>query len=295
MPAFLNVVGQKVREMVPAEAGGWVELYGGVLRTGVPIRFERELVATGRYLELAAFRVEPASRKQVAVLFQDITPRKRAEVALQQLNETLEARVVAALAERKLLADIVEGTNAFVQVVDPNFRWLAINGASAQEFHRIFGIMPKVGDNMLELLEDQPEHRDAIRAVWSKALAGEEFVEIGEFGDPGRDPSILRNALQLPAQWRRPADRRLPVRLRRHRTPAGAGAPARGRGSAAPGAEDGSGRPAHRRHRARLQQPAHRHHRQRWSCCRRGSARAASSEIDRYIDAAQGAARRAAA
>ncbi|MBR1086626.1 PAS domain-containing protein [Bradyrhizobium manausense] len=181
-----DVVGQKVREMVPDEADGWVELYGGVLRTGVPIRFERELVATGRYLELAAFRVEPASRKQVAVLFQDITKRKRAEEALQQLNENLEARVVAALAERKLMADIVEGTNAFVQVVDPNFRWLAINSASAQEFHRIFGIMPKVGDNMLELLEDQPEHRDAIHAIWSKALAGKEFVEIAEFGDPGR-------------------------------------------------------------------------------------------------------------
>ena len=74
-----NVVGQKLREMVPDEADGWVELYGGVLRTGVPIRFERELVATGRYLELAAFRIEPASRRQVAVLFQDITARKRAE------------------------------------------------------------------------------------------------------------------------------------------------------------------------------------------------------------------------
>ena len=68
-----NVVGQKLREMVPDEADGWAELYGGVLRTGVPIRFERELVATGRYLELAAFRIEPASRRQVAVLFQDIT------------------------------------------------------------------------------------------------------------------------------------------------------------------------------------------------------------------------------
>lgn len=181
-----NVVGQKVREMVPDEAGGWVELYRGVLLTGQPIRFERELVATGRHLELAAFRVEPASRKQVAVLFQDITPRKRAERALQQLNETLEARVVAALAERKLMADLVEGTDAFVQVVDPDFRWLAINGAAAREFHRIYGILPKVGDNMLELLEDQPEHRDAVRALWSRALAGEAFVEIAEFGAPGR-------------------------------------------------------------------------------------------------------------
>jgi len=96
-----DVVGQKLREMVPDEADGWVELYGSVLRTGVPIRFERELVATGRYLELAAFRIEPASRRQVAVLFQDITPRKRAEEALQRINETLAARVAEATAERK--------------------------------------------------------------------------------------------------------------------------------------------------------------------------------------------------
>ncbi|HIV70080.1 MAG TPA: response regulator [Candidatus Aquabacterium excrementipullorum] len=95
-----NVVGQKVREMVPAEADGWVALYGEVLRTGVSIRFERELVATGRHLELAAFRVGPAERRQVAVLFQDITGRKRADRAIQELNETLEARVKDAVAER---------------------------------------------------------------------------------------------------------------------------------------------------------------------------------------------------
>jgi signal transduction histidine kinase/CheY-like chemotaxis protein len=96
-----NVVGQKLREMVPDEADGWAELYGSVLRTGVPIRFERELVATGRYLELAAFRIEPASRRQVAVLFQDISARKQAEAAIQRINETLEARVAEAIAERK--------------------------------------------------------------------------------------------------------------------------------------------------------------------------------------------------
>ncbi|WP_257168312.1 PAS domain-containing protein [Bradyrhizobium sp. SRS-191] len=196
-----NVVGQKVREMVPAEADGWVELYGGVLRTGEPIRFERELVATGRYLELAAFRVEPATRRQVAVLFQDITARKRAEVALQEINDTLEARVVAALAERKLLADIVEGTNAFVQVVDTRFRLIAINGAAVQEFGRIFGVHPKVGDDLLELFRDLPEHQSAVRAVWARALQGEEFVEVGEFGVAGRDRrfyelrfSVLRDA-----------------------------------------------------------------------------------------------------
>ena len=182
-----NVVGQKVRDMVPDEAEGWVELYSGVLRTGKPIRFARALVATGRQLEVAAFRMEPASQRQAAVLFQDITARKRAEEALQQLNETLEARVADALAERKVLADIVEGTNAFVQVADKDFRWIAINGAAAREFQRIFGILPRVGDNMLELLQQMPQQQAAVRAVWQRALAGEEFVEIGVFGDRGRD------------------------------------------------------------------------------------------------------------
>lgn len=95
-----NVVGQKVRDMVPAEAEGWVALYRRVLETGEPTRFERELVATRRYLELAAFRVEPASRRQVAVVFRDITARTQAEQALRQseanlrsLNANLERQV----------------------------------------------------------------------------------------------------------------------------------------------------------------------------------------------------------
>jgi PAS domain S-box-containing protein len=178
-----DVVGQEVRQMVGDEAQGWIDLYRGVLVTGQPIRFERELVATGRYLELAAFRVEPAERRQVAVLFQDITARRRAEARLRELNETLESRVAEALAGRKVFADVVEGTDAFVQVADLDFRWLAINKASADEFERIYGRRPKVGDSMLELLEDRPDHQAAVRAVWARALAGEEFVETAEFGD----------------------------------------------------------------------------------------------------------------
>ncbi len=82
-----NVVGQKLREMVPDEADAWVARYGADLRTGVQIRFQPELIATGRFLELAAFRVEPPERKQVAVLFQDITPRIQAEAALRESEE----------------------------------------------------------------------------------------------------------------------------------------------------------------------------------------------------------------
>jgi signal transduction histidine kinase/CheY-like chemotaxis protein len=116
----------------------------------------------------------------------ETTEKVLAEQALRENNDTLERRVNEALAERKLLADIVEGTNAFVQVVARDYTLLAINKASADEFERIFGVRPKTGDNMLQLLANKPEHRHDVEAVWGRALAGEEFTEIGEFGDPAR-------------------------------------------------------------------------------------------------------------
>ncbi|RZJ96130.1 MAG: PAS domain S-box protein, partial [Brevundimonas sp.] len=79
-----DVVGKTLRGMVGAEADAWVARYRPVLITGEPIRFEQELVETGRWLELAAFRIEPPERKQVAVLFKDLTERRRAELALRE-------------------------------------------------------------------------------------------------------------------------------------------------------------------------------------------------------------------
>lgn len=116
----------------------------------------------------------------------DIGERKEMEDALRELNETLERRVAEALAERKLLADIVDGTDAFIQMVDRDFIWLAINRAAADEFESIFGVRPRVGDNMLDLLADRPGDQAAVRAVWERALGGESFTEIGAFGDPSR-------------------------------------------------------------------------------------------------------------
>jgi PAS domain S-box-containing protein len=89
-----------------------------------------------------------------------------------------------------LMAELIETTNAVIQVADKNFRWLAINKAAADEFERIYGVRPKTGDNMLGLLEKKPEHREAVRAVWQRALDGEAFVETGQFGEAERDQRV---------------------------------------------------------------------------------------------------------
>ncbi|WP_204336327.1 hypothetical protein, partial [Proteus mirabilis] len=90
---------------------------------------------------------------------------RRAENDLLALNRTLEARVAEALAERAVLADIVNGSEAFVQVVDMEGRWIAVNNAAMAEFERIFGVQPQIGMRQVDLLEGHV-HQDKLREVW---------------------------------------------------------------------------------------------------------------------------------
>ncbi len=95
-----DVVGRTLRQVIPDEAEVWLKHFGEVARTGEPVYFEHDLYATDRCLALSALRLEPAEQRLVAVIFRDATARKRAENALQKLNEQLEQRVNQAMAER---------------------------------------------------------------------------------------------------------------------------------------------------------------------------------------------------
>jgi signal transduction histidine kinase/CheY-like chemotaxis protein len=101
-----DIVGKTLREIDPTDADRWIDLYGAVLRTGAPARFERYFLTAGRHIEVSATRVEPQSLRQVAVLFRDISARRKAEedrdradASLRALNETLEQRVAERTAE----------------------------------------------------------------------------------------------------------------------------------------------------------------------------------------------------
>ncbi len=116
----------------------------------------------------------------------DIQEIVEAREILMQSAKRLEREVAEGTAERKLLADVVESTDALVMVLDLNYGLLALNKANADEFERIYGVRPKVGDNVLDLLADQPKHQAAVRSGWAPALAGEEFTFTEAFGDPNR-------------------------------------------------------------------------------------------------------------
>ena len=83
-----NIVGTRIRELVPDHEEYWFEIYGKVILTGEPIRFVNEAKGLGRWFDLYAFRVGGPGRLKVAVLFTNITERKKAaELLTVSLHE----------------------------------------------------------------------------------------------------------------------------------------------------------------------------------------------------------------
>ncbi|MDN4633787.1 PAS domain-containing protein [Sphingomonas sp. PsM26] len=98
------------------------------------------------------------------------------------------AKVVAerrSKAERDLLATVFDGTDMLILVSDLDYNILAINPANVVAFRQVYGVRPTVGDNMLDLLADQPECQAEVREGWARGLSGEEVTFVQEFGNPG--------------------------------------------------------------------------------------------------------------
>ena len=81
-----NAVGKTMREMVPDHEDHWFEMYGGVALTGQPIRVESEARKLHRWYDVYAFRIDHPSARRVAILFTDITARRKAEEEMRQGN-----------------------------------------------------------------------------------------------------------------------------------------------------------------------------------------------------------------
>ncbi|MBD0334762.1 MAG: PAS domain S-box protein [Cyanobacteria bacterium Co-bin13] len=74
-----GAVGKTARELVPTLEEVWVETYGRVVRTGSPIRFEQQSVAMNRWFDVNAFSIGAPQSSQFAVLFTDVSDRKKIE------------------------------------------------------------------------------------------------------------------------------------------------------------------------------------------------------------------------
>jgi signal transduction histidine kinase len=77
-----DVEGRTLHALVPGIEPLWFEVFGSVALTGVPVRVEQYSAVMRRWFDMYAFRLGEPPARQVALLFNDTTERKRNESAL---------------------------------------------------------------------------------------------------------------------------------------------------------------------------------------------------------------------
>ena len=80
------LLGKTVKEVMPGTEQYWIDVFGKVARTGEPAAYQNYASELKRYYDVWAFT--PA-KDQFAVVFTDITDRKRAEEKLRQKRDAL--------------------------------------------------------------------------------------------------------------------------------------------------------------------------------------------------------------
>ncbi|MEI6950799.1 PAS domain S-box protein [Paraflavisolibacter sp. H34] len=142
-----DVIGKTALELVPNLEDHWFELYGAVARTGNPIRFEQESQAMGRWFEVSAFRIGK-EQQNVALLFSDITERKKAGEAIAQSENNLRNIILQA----PVAMGIVKGPSFILELANDRLYELWGRGPEELLHKPIFEARPEARNQGLEEL-----------------------------------------------------------------------------------------------------------------------------------------------
>lgn len=106
-----EAVGRRMREIEPRHEIYWFETYGRIALTRQPLRFEQFSEALSRHYDVYAFPFGEPKQHRIAILFRDISQRKRTEKKLHVLNQSLEAQVAKRTEMLGMLQDVTRAAN----------------------------------------------------------------------------------------------------------------------------------------------------------------------------------------
>ncbi|MGB3627382.1 MAG: HWE histidine kinase domain-containing protein, partial [Henriciella sp.] len=106
-----EILGQWLRDAAPDLEEHWYEVYGAVAKTRTPKRFEQDSDMLGRWFDVYAFPIDRPEDCRVAILFNDVSERKRHEEQARFLTHELNHRaknlltLVQAIARQTVASD----------------------------------------------------------------------------------------------------------------------------------------------------------------------------------------------
>ena len=199
---LVSAKGKWRRELRPDPEEDWFEIFRDVALSGKPVRFEKCAKAYEKCFAVYAFRLEPPDQRRVAILYLDITDRKRAEEALRRsearllevneklqklteemLRQTVELKATNMQIEndKRILTTVLEALPTGVAITDKSGGVLHTNKA----FEKIWGGPRPEAKSVVDYHFYKAWWADTGRLVapeeWASAIAvKEEKITLGQ-------------------------------------------------------------------------------------------------------------------
>lgn len=170
-PAFerqsgVDLKGKWVTEFAPDLEQFWFQTYGRVAKTGEPANFESYAAAFSRWFDVRAVKVGSPQQRQIAILFNDVTERRTAQERLR-ISEAL-ARQNIERVQLALAAGAIVGTWHWDLLTDE----VTVDDAFAE----VFGLDPVLGQGGLRqeqlLRRVHPDDRPGLEAALAGVIQG---------------------------------------------------------------------------------------------------------------------------
>ena len=156
-PAFIkhtglvDAVGKTMRDFVPRHEQHWFDTYGRVATTGEPVRFENEAGGLSRWYDVYATRLGGPQPHRLAVLFTDVTERRRSDAALRQMaNDLSEANRL----KTEFLATLAHELRNPLAPIRSGLQFIRRAPDDAAAVSRVHEIMGRQLDHLVLLVDD---------------------------------------------------------------------------------------------------------------------------------------------
>jgi len=156
-PAFvkqtgmIDAVGRTMRQIAPRHERHWYETYGRVAESGVAVRFVNEARELGRWYDVYAARIGPPEQHRVAVVFNDITERRKTEDALREMASDLEE---ANRVKTEFLATLAHELRNPLAPLRSGLQFIRRDSGDPAAVARIHDIMERQLNHLVHLVDD---------------------------------------------------------------------------------------------------------------------------------------------